>query len=588
MSSYEPNEPPPGTVPKILKGAEAERVLASMGFGMMAANPVSDPNKKNKPNRATKTLIAKANKGNARAMSELGSKYRIGDGGLRVNCELAEKWLEKAALKGLEHAMYNLATLLESNNRFDKARMWYQKCADLNGTGRQMATSSLDSMDQKQNLGKYAPIERDAETCGHCGTAQTKEKQLKSCNCHKQFYCDQACQQANWKDHKAACKAARKVGKKQNKQALKTAKQSTSSVAADGKIHGLNKCALCDAGFPANTNFNKDPTESYLLCCGALLCWDCGDRMLDEKTPPYCLLCKKRIPSSKGQSFKALLKLIKNGDGEGVFEAMIAEHYIHGLGCAKSDELSFQWYKKSAQKGYIQAQFQLGQYYSNGIGVKKSPKRALKWYLIAANYGHVSAQYNAGNLYYYLEHEKEVEHNIAEVVRLWTQAAEQEHSWAQVKLGLLYDCGVGVERSLTTAIRYYKRSCDNGNVWGQTEYSKILISGCGLSGRNAKNTLKHIKKALRLLKAAAAQKGDRAMHTLKRLDMEMKRVEPTMKDPAAFLQKWNDNDELEVYVGGRFEVMPLSTLTCSRYQTAETRQEWLLRANLVVMRNEKK
>ena len=162
--------------------------------------------------------------------------------------------------------------------------------------------------------------------------------------------------------------------------------------------------------------------------------------------------------------------------------------------------------------------------------------------------------------------EAEIEHNISEVVRLWTKAAEQNHSWAQVKLGNLYDCGVGVERSLSTAIQYYKKSADQGNGWGQIEYARILISGCGFQ-KNAsfvKNRYKHMKKAVHLLKAAAKQDCPRAVSHLKILRSDMARVAPMQTDPAAFLEEWNGN-----WCNYRSEVAPLSLLTNSRYNVVD-------------------
>ena len=100
MSSYEPDEPPDGVVPRIVEGAEAEQLMASMGIEFF--NPSdSDPNKPNNPNSITKKLMKKAKKGKVRAMYELGMAYWRGTGGLRVNRELAESTFKQAAMKGI-------------------------------------------------------------------------------------------------------------------------------------------------------------------------------------------------------------------------------------------------------------------------------------------------------------------------------------------------------------------------------------------------------------------------------------------------------------------------------------------------------
>lgn len=348
MSSYEPDEPPDGVVPRIVEGAEAEQLMASMGIEFF--NPSdSDPNKPNNPNSITKKLMKKAKKGNVRAMYELGMAYWRGTGGLRVNRELAESTFKQAAMKGEVNAMFNLGQMLELDSTLEddpssslnKAKLWYQKCSDASN-GRheqqqQMARQALDKIDQKLNIGQYAPVERVIETCGSCGTEQTKEKKLKACKCHKQFYCSSSCQRANWIEHKSACKAARKVDKKQFKQAIKKAKSSTSST-DNGKTHALT-CEKCTTKFVANTNINGiNSGLSFTTCCAAFLCWDCGDRYLAKKSSPYCSLCQKKIPSTAGQSLKSLLKLSKRDDDvslqlqlPGFIEGIIAGKFCHSF-----------------------------------------------------------------------------------------------------------------------------------------------------------------------------------------------------------------------------------------------------------------
>jgi uncharacterized protein len=57
------------------------------------------------------------------------------------------------------------------------------------------------------------------------------------------------------------------------------------------------------------------------------------------------------------------------------------------------------WYRKAADQGNANAQFNLGKMYDDGDGVPQDHAEALKWYLKAADQGNASAQFNLGKMY---------------------------------------------------------------------------------------------------------------------------------------------------------------------------------------------
>jgi TPR repeat protein len=99
---------------------------------------------------------------------------------------------------------------------------------------------------------------------------------------------------------------------------------------------------------------------------------------------------------------------------------------------------SAKWYIKSAQQGYVKAQYNLGFYYEN---VKPRffnspvPWRAIEWYTRAAEQGEVEAQYKIGILCSSMN----VDNKDLEKSKKWlTKAAEQGHANAQYYLKKLY------------------------------------------------------------------------------------------------------------------------------------------------------
>lgn len=62
-------------------------------------------------------------------------------------------------------------------------------------------------------------------------------------------------------------------------------------------------------------------------------------------------------------------------------------------------EIEVRWYKRAAEYGHPEAQYQLARYYSEGTGVEKNLSLAAKWYLKSAEQGNVDAQRQVGYCY---------------------------------------------------------------------------------------------------------------------------------------------------------------------------------------------
>ena len=67
--------------------------------------------------------------------------------------------------------------------------------------------------------------------------------------------------------------------------------------------------------------------------------------------------------------------------------------YDKGEGVEQDHEEAVKWYRKAADQGDADAQFNLGVMYYNGEGVPEDDKEAVKWWRKAAEQGHAEAQY---------------------------------------------------------------------------------------------------------------------------------------------------------------------------------------------------
>ena len=95
-------------------------------------------------------------------------------------------------------------------------------------------------------------------------------------------------------------------------------------------------------------------------------------------------------------------------------------------------------YRKAANQGDAEAQFNLGLTYKEGQEVQQDNKMAAKWY---------------------------------------QKAAEQDHITAQFNLGLLYQDGKGIRQNKTNAKEWYGRACDGGLQLGCDSYRELNEQG---------------------------------------------------------------------------------------------------------------
>lgn len=114
----------------------------------------------------------------------------------------------------------------------------------------------------------------------------------------------------------------------------------------------------------------------------------------------------------------------------------------------------------AATSGKADSQYVFGNIHFEGLGVKQNYEKAAQWYRRSAEQGFMFAQTNLGYLY-------EKGYGIApdlETFVYWTsKAAEQGDQWAQANLGEAYDLGKGVPQSYQTAAYWYKKAADQGN-----------------------------------------------------------------------------------------------------------------------------
>lgn len=98
----------------------------------------------------------------------------------------------------------------------------------------------------------------------------------------------------------------------------------------------------------------------------------------------------------------------KAGTGDMFAQNLIGIAYKCGMGVVRDHALSTKWFRKAAEQGEADAQFNLARLYGsevNGVyrtgrAVPADDVEALKWYQRSAEQGHTQAQLKLGELYF--------------------------------------------------------------------------------------------------------------------------------------------------------------------------------------------
>jgi TPR repeat protein len=111
--------------------------------------------------------------------------------------------------------------------------------------------------------------------------------------------------------------------------------------------------------------------------------------------------------------------------------------YLAGRGVEGNAEEAAKWYRRAADQGNAQAQYNLGNLYLDGRGVVQDYKQALQWWRLAAAQGYSDAQYNIGVAY---ENGLSVPNDGKEAAKWYRLAADEAIRW-QYSLGNMESAG---------------------------------------------------------------------------------------------------------------------------------------------------
>lgn len=117
--------------------------------------------------------------------------------------------------------------------------------------------------------------------------------------------------------------------------------------------------------------------------------------------------------------------------------------------------------RQLAEEGDVESQNWLGYFYKNINGVLHDHNEAIRWYRKAAESGYAESQYQLG-LCYIQDASDDI--NVYEVALDWfRKAARHGHTGAMNQIGECYICGYGVNKNKGRALHWYTKSAEQGN-----------------------------------------------------------------------------------------------------------------------------
>jgi hypothetical protein len=158
-------------------------------------------------------------------------------------------------------------------------------------------------------------------------------------------------------------------------------------------------------------------------------------------------------------------KKAESGDAAAQFE--LAQYYVSEADKARSQrralrdqKRAFDWYSRSAEQGFAEAQFNLGRMYVLGQGVDQNKSQGVDWQVKAAEQGLAEAQFEIGMQYL---SGAVLEQDLESALDMFNKAANQRHVPALKQLGTMYFQGVGVEKDIVQAHLWFSAADLNGD-----------------------------------------------------------------------------------------------------------------------------
>lgn len=433
-----------------------------------------------------------ADQGQAVAHTILGSMYLKGQG-VPKDLTQAAAWFRKAADQGESVAQNNLGALYEAGAGvpadYGQAATWYRKAAE---QGNATAQDNLGILygdghgvpqDYQQALAWYrkAAIQGYADAQDHLNALYASGHGVPQ----DQAQTSQTSSSASTSSTPAAtlpCTAASAPNAPRAAQVQNSAKGQENDTENDPAV--LDTALLRQRAIAGDARAQAELARRYDFGHGegVFSSADLANLGVDEVL----------APQDYAQAFYWYRKAAEQGLAQGQYELGVL--YYQGHGVQKDYAQGLYWVAKAACQGYSAAQDSLGDSYQRGFAVPRDIEQALAWYRKAADHqddAAWSAQKSLGNMYL---SGADVPRNVEQGLAWYRKASDQGDRSAEIALGDMYSSGTNVPQDYEQARLWYGKAAGHGNSSAKTKLEALNIqhpvvtgSGSTASSRNGQN-----------------------------------------------------------------------------------------------------
>jgi TPR repeat protein len=195
------------------------------------------------------------------------------------------------------------------------------------------------------------------------------------------------------------------------------------------------------------------------------------------------------VEQDENKAFE-LLKLAAD-ENYSYAQVKLGYYYMNGVAVERDFDKSFEYFSKAAENENFDAMYNLGRMYKYSIGRPENPELALKYLEKAAEGGDVDANIEMGISY---EHEYGgLEFDGEKTMQYMANAAEQQHPYAQYKLGVYHYYGL-VEKDMEKGLEYLRKAYENGSPHAAAVLGDHFIYGADENG-DSNNAFQYYKYA---------------------------------------------------------------------------------------------
>lgn len=148
---------------------------------------------------------------------------------------------------------------------------------------------------------------------------------------------------------------------------------------------------------------------------------------------------------------------------------------------------AFREFTQLSNQGNPKAQYYLGIMYNAGMGCPKDTAKGSALFQKSANGGYQEAQNALGTCYLTGECAGISRGSVAEAIKWYTTAADQNDCYAMSNLGGLYNLGQGVPVDKAKAFKWYKKSVDSGCTTDLQNLAAMYEKGEGVQKDKAES-----------------------------------------------------------------------------------------------------